>query len=103
VKTTAPKRYCVRPNTGIIPPGETVEVQGTQHSTWYLRHIIRFFVVILNYTKDQPTSLKCKDKFQVQTLDLSNYHVQSETELKELVHVASERFHLIRFAVDTGG
>lgn len=28
VKTTAPKQYCVRPNSGRIEPGETVEVQG---------------------------------------------------------------------------
>lgn len=26
VKTTAPKRYCVRPNNGIIVPGKTVSV-----------------------------------------------------------------------------
>merc|ERR1712038_1959936 len=26
VKTTAPKRYCVRPNSGIIEPGSTVTV-----------------------------------------------------------------------------
>lgn len=30
VKTTAPKQYCVRPNSGRIEPGETVEVQGKQ-------------------------------------------------------------------------
>lgn len=29
VKTTAPQRYCVRPNNGVLPPGETIEVQGT--------------------------------------------------------------------------
>ena len=28
VKTTAPKRYCVRPNSGIIEPGSTVTVAG---------------------------------------------------------------------------
>lgn len=28
VKTTAPKQYCVRPNSGKIKPGETVQVQG---------------------------------------------------------------------------
>ncbi|CAJ0962607.1 unnamed protein product, partial [Mesorhabditis belari] len=26
VKTTAPKQYCVRPNSGIIPPGKSAEV-----------------------------------------------------------------------------
>lgn len=28
VKTTAPIRYCVRPNTGIIPPGKSIDVQS---------------------------------------------------------------------------
>lgn len=28
VKTTAPKAFCVRPNSGRIEPGERVEVQG---------------------------------------------------------------------------
>lgn len=28
VKTTAPKQYCVRPNSGRIEPGEKVDVQG---------------------------------------------------------------------------
>lgn len=32
VKTTAPKQYCVRPNSGRIEPGEKVEVQG-EYST----------------------------------------------------------------------
>jgi len=28
VKTTAPKQYCVRPNSGRVESGENVEVQG---------------------------------------------------------------------------
>lgn len=28
VKTTAPKQYCVRPNSGRVEGGESVEVQG---------------------------------------------------------------------------
>ena len=28
VKTTAPKRYCVRPNCGLIDPNESVNVAG---------------------------------------------------------------------------
>ncbi|KAL3246785.1 hypothetical protein ABHI18_012629, partial [Aspergillus niger] len=31
VKTTAPKHYCVRPNSGRIDPGKNVDVQG-----WFL-------------------------------------------------------------------
>jgi len=28
VKTTAPKRYCVRPNSGVLEPKQTVTVAG---------------------------------------------------------------------------
>jgi len=57
VKTTAPQRYCVRPNTGVLPPRETVEVQ-----------------VLLNYIKDAPPTLDCKDKFQIQSIILKDPH-----------------------------
>ncbi|KAL2833376.1 PapD-like protein [Aspergillus cavernicola] len=52
VKTTAPKHYCVRPNSGRIEPGKHVEVQ-----------------VLLQAMKDEPAAdAKCKDKFLVQTV-----------------------------------
>ncbi|KAI9371559.1 MSP domain protein [Aspergillus egyptiacus] len=52
VKTTAPKHYCVRPNSGRIEPGKHVEVQ-----------------VLLQAMKDEPAlDAKCKDKFLVQTV-----------------------------------
>ena len=28
IKTTAPRRYCVRPNSGIVGPKESVKVSG---------------------------------------------------------------------------
>ncbi|KAJ5915083.1 hypothetical protein N7454_011195 [Penicillium verhagenii] len=52
VKTTAPKHYCVRPNSGRVEPGEQVEVQ-----------------VLLQAMKEEPASdAKCKDKFLVQSV-----------------------------------
>eukprot|EP00026_Physarum_polycephalum_P009297 Phypoly_transcript_09415.p1 GENE.Phypoly_transcript_09415~~Phypoly_transcript_09415.p1 ORF type:complete len:399 (+),score=66.91 Phypoly_transcript_09415:94-1290(+) len=54
VKTTAPQRYCVRPNNGVLPPGETIEVQ-----------------VLLNYVKDAPPNLDTRDKFQIQSIVLT--------------------------------
>eukprot|EP01116_Phalansterium_solitarium_P008055 TRINITY_DN2127_c0_g1_i2.p1 TRINITY_DN2127_c0_g1~~TRINITY_DN2127_c0_g1_i2.p1 ORF type:complete len:301 (-),score=65.38 TRINITY_DN2127_c0_g1_i2:9-911(-) len=72
VKTTAPKRYCVRPNAGIISPGETIEVQ-----------------VLFNYMKDKPSNLKAKDKFQIQTITVDPNLAQS-TELKDLWASAKE-------------
>jgi len=50
VKTTAPKQYCVRPNSGKIAPNGAVEVQ-----------------VLLQPLKEIPPGYKCKDKFLVQS------------------------------------
>ncbi|KIW12648.1 hypothetical protein PV08_09926 [Exophiala spinifera] len=52
VKTTAPKQYCVRPNSGMIPPNGEVEVQ-----------------VLLQAMKEEPPlDAKCRDKFLVQSV-----------------------------------
>ncbi|KAG0652422.1 vap [Hyphodiscus hymeniophilus] len=52
VKTTAPKQYCVRPNSGRIEPGKEVEV-----------------TVLLQAMKEQPPpDAKCRDKFLVQSV-----------------------------------
>jgi MSP (Major sperm protein) domain len=29
IKTTAPKRYCVKPNSGFLDPRDTASIQGT--------------------------------------------------------------------------
>lgn len=52
VKTTAPKQYCVRPNSGRIEPGERVDVS-----------------VLLQPMKEDPEpGAKCRDKFLVQSI-----------------------------------
>ncbi|KAF2642427.1 VAMP-associated protein [Massarina eburnea CBS 473.64] len=52
VKTTAPKQYCVRPNSGRIEPGSDVEVQ-----------------ILLQAMKEDPApDAKCRDKFLVQSV-----------------------------------
>ncbi|KAI7897035.1 PapD-like protein [Mucor mucedo] len=49
VKTTAPKLYCVRPNSDIIPPRGIAEVQ-----------------IMLQALKEEPAlDAKCKDKFLI--------------------------------------
>jgi D-Tyr-tRNAtyr deacylase len=55
VKTTAPKRYCVRPNAQVLEPGKSQEVQ-----------------VLLQPLKELPDNLVCKDKFLVQSLTLKS-------------------------------
>ena len=55
VKTTAPKQYCVRPNSGRIEPGDRVEVQ-----------------VLLQPLKEEPAAnAKCRDKFLIQSAVIS--------------------------------
>ncbi|KAI0087838.1 PapD-like protein [Irpex rosettiformis] len=51
VKTTAPKLYCVRPNSGRVDPGESVEVQ----------------VMLQAMKEEPPLAAKCKDKFLIQS------------------------------------
>jgi hypothetical protein len=51
VKTTAPKLYCVRPNSGRIEPGDSVEVS----------------VMLQPMKEEPPLSSKCKDKFLIQS------------------------------------
>ncbi|TFK52583.1 VAMP-associated protein [Heliocybe sulcata] len=51
VKTTAPKLYCVRPNSGRVEPGESVEVS----------------VMLQSMKEEPPLSAKCKDKFLIQS------------------------------------
>eukprot|EP01122_Echinamoeba_exundans_P004909 TRINITY_DN15118_c0_g1_i1.p1 TRINITY_DN15118_c0_g1~~TRINITY_DN15118_c0_g1_i1.p1 ORF type:complete len:291 (+),score=90.90 TRINITY_DN15118_c0_g1_i1:379-1251(+) len=48
IRTTAPKRYCVRPNIGIVPAKEKVEIQ-----------------VVLSPSKDPVTDYNQRDKFQI--------------------------------------
>ncbi|CAN8105635.1 unnamed protein product [Discula destructiva] len=55
VKTTAPKQYCVRPNSGRIEPGHEVEVS----------------VLLQAMKQDPPADTKCRDKFLVQSVLIS--------------------------------
>lgn len=52
VKTTAPKQYCVRPNSGRIEPGQEVEVN----------------VLLQAMKQEPPPDAKCRDKFLVQSV-----------------------------------
>ncbi|KAG5638717.1 hypothetical protein H0H81_010700 [Sphagnurus paluster] len=51
VKTTAPKLYCVRPNSGRVDPGESVDVS----------------VMLQALREEPPSNAKCKDKFLIQS------------------------------------
>ncbi|CAN4099487.1 unnamed protein product [Withania somnifera] len=51
VKTTNPKKYCVRPNTGIVMPQSAGEVTVTMQAQ-----------------KEAPPDMQCKDKFLLQSV-----------------------------------
>ncbi|MFQ6624781.1 hypothetical protein Gotur_004432 [Gossypium turneri] len=51
VKTTNPKKYCVRPNTGVVLPASTGNV-----------------IVTMQAQKEAPPDMQCKDKFLLQTV-----------------------------------
>ncbi|KAG0050091.1 phosphatidylinositol-binding protein scs2 [Gryganskiella cystojenkinii] len=55
VKTTAPKQYCVRPNSGRIEPNAELEVQ----------------VQMQAMREEPPVDFKCKDKFLVQSVAIT--------------------------------
>ncbi|KVH91217.1 vesicle-associated protein 1-2-like [Cynara cardunculus var. scolymus] len=50
VKTTNPKKYCVRPNTGVVLPHSTCDV-----------------IVTMQAQKEAPPDMQCKDKFLLQS------------------------------------
>ncbi|KAK4758297.1 hypothetical protein SAY87_019598 [Trapa incisa] len=55
VKTTNPKKYCVRPNTGVVLPRSTCDV-----------------LVTMQAQKEAPPDMQCKDKFLLQSVKTSD-------------------------------
>ncbi|KAL8500340.1 hypothetical protein ACS0TY_020081 [Phlomoides rotata] len=55
VKTTNPKRYCVRPNAGIVSP-----------------HSVCNVTVTMQAQKEPPPDMQCRDKFLVQSVVAPN-------------------------------
>uniref|UniRef100_A0A7I4CL69 MSP domain-containing protein n=1 Tax=Physcomitrium patens TaxID=3218 RepID=A0A7I4CL69_PHYPA len=51
VKTTSPKKYCVRPNTGVVQPHSSADVTVTMQAQ-----------------REAPPDMQCKDKFLVQSV-----------------------------------
>ncbi|KAK9927549.1 hypothetical protein M0R45_024730 [Rubus argutus] len=77
VKTTNPKKYCVRPNTGIVLPRSTCDV-----------------IVTMQAQKEAPLDMQCKDKFLLQSVKTndgaSTKDITPEVFNKEAGHVVEE-------------
>ncbi|KAB2054032.1 Vesicle-associated 1-2 -like protein [Gossypium arboreum] len=55
VKTTNPKKYCVRPNTGVVLPRSTCDV-----------------IVTMQAQKEAPPDMQCRDKFLLQSVKVND-------------------------------
>ncbi|EPB91415.1 hypothetical protein HMPREF1544_01737 [Mucor circinelloides 1006PhL] len=55
VKTTAPKLYCVRPNSDVIPPNSSIDVQ----------------IMLQAQREEPPLDVKCRDKFLILSIFLN--------------------------------
>ncbi|PVH31630.1 hypothetical protein PAHAL_9G195300 [Panicum hallii] len=77
VKTTSPRKYCVRPNNGVVPPRFSCTV-----------------VVTMQAQKVVPPDLQCKDKFLVQSVivgdGLASKDITSQMFVKEGGNVVEE-------------
>merc|ERR1711916_244037 len=84
IKTTAPKRYCVRPNSGVIAEGGSVEIQVTlqpEKGKSDENAIDKFLVQTLAITSDMNTSdvskLIQKNKGKLGEKKLKSYYTLS--------------------------
>ncbi|XP_050229121.1 vesicle-associated protein 1-2-like [Mercurialis annua] len=77
VKTTNPKKYCVRPNAGIVLPRSTCDV-----------------IVTMQAQKEAPPDLQCKDKFLLQSVKTHDgataKDINAEMFNKESGHIVEE-------------
>jgi len=77
VKTTNPKKYCVRPNTGVVLPRSTCDVTVTMQAQ-----------------KEAPSDTQCRDKFLLQSVVVTSgttvKDITSEMFNREAGHVVDE-------------
>ncbi|KAI4980781.1 vesicle-associated protein 1-2-like [Hordeum vulgare subsp. vulgare] len=77
VKTTSPKKYCVRPNNGIVPPRSTFDV-----------------LVTMQAQREAPPDMQCRDKFLVQSAvvsqDIAPKDISGDMFTKESGNVVDE-------------
>ena len=69
LKTTAPKKYCVRPNSGILYPKSRQEIHGNFSLTIFHRFYVYFccfslLIILLLSSLSTTIHLQCKRKTQ---------------------------------------
>ncbi|VAH05063.1 unnamed protein product [Triticum turgidum subsp. durum] len=68
VKTTSPKKYCVRPNNGVVRPRSTCEVAFFCFILMEMFQRVLCGPVTMQAQIVAPPDLQCKDKFLVQSV-----------------------------------
>ena len=99
VKTTAPRRYCVRPNSGQIPPGETADVnimlQPSQNNEDLQKH--KFMVQSIELTTEEQLNSAVDDLFRStpssQVMSKKLYCQFNNVADEEAVEETSDKFH----------
>ncbi|CAH2063354.1 unnamed protein product [Thlaspi arvense] len=90
VKTTNPKKYCVRPNTGVVLPRSTCEVLGPFSDSFSLE----LGLLTMQAQKEAPSDMQCKDKFLLQGViaspGVTAKEVTPEMFSKEAGHLVEE-------------
>ncbi|KAK2433064.1 vesicle-associated protein 1-4 [Trifolium repens] len=69
VLTTNPKKYCVRPNNGVVLPWSTCDI-----------------IVTMQAQKEAPIGMQCKDKFLIQSIvaNHKSYHSKNGSTTKDI-------------------
>lgn len=48
IKTTAPKRYCVRPNSGLLEANQSLEVASKQNKLFLMKNKNQIKIITIN-------------------------------------------------------
>ena len=93
IKTTAPKRYCVKPNSGVLDPEQTMKVNGSINLfiffLSFLLVLILYFLIVLLQPFIYDPNEKNKHKFMVQYMYLNDNEMQySVNEILNMVSIS---------------
>ena len=82
IKTTAPKRYCVKPNSGVVDPNTEVAIAGRDLSFCDLNECNMILVSLQPFEYDPAE--KNKHKFMVQSMFAPDGEINQDTLWKEI-------------------
>ena len=92
---TLQSSYTVRPNSGRVEPGQSVEVQGILIASLLRSSVMSTLrIVLLQAMKaDMPLDMKCKDKFLLQSTKITDD--SPDVNISDLVTLPSLSRHIL--------